>query len=245
LAAGKKHGVLRGVAEHRGGEQLKEAPWRAGWRAARANLVPGLIVQAAMVGILLAWRYHPGTREFLESLARLKSDLGWIYSGIASAVAGALIPEFMRWLLFQRGRWTVANGRELLFAAPFWCAMGVAVDFFYRAQARWFGDEASLAVVVPQVIVDQFLYNPLFATPVTVWMYAWKNGGYRWKPEFFTARFYLHRVVPALFATWGVWIPVVTVLYMLPETVQIPLFALALSMWVMIISWMAREKAHS
>jgi hypothetical protein len=233
--------VFRGVADD-GAEAKREAPWLAGMRAVRANLLPGLIVQAGMVGVLVAWSVHDPTRALLEDLAAIKGRWGWIYSGLAAVVAGAVIPELMRWLVFQKGRWEIGNFRELCFAAPFWCGMGVAVDFFYRAQASWFGDEPVLAVVLPQVLVDQFVYNPVFATPVTVWLYAWKNGGYRWKREFFTGAFYLSRVVPALFATWGVWIPVVTVLYLLPETVQIPLFALALSMWVMIISWMARER---
>ena len=47
-----------------------------------------------------------------------------------------------------------------------------------------------------------------------------------------------------LFATWGVWIPVVTVLYMLPEPVQIPLFSLALSLWAILYAWMSEEQAR-
>ena len=219
----------------------REAPWRAGLRAGRANLVPGLIVQSAMVGLMLAYYFHPPTRELMEGMAETKRRWGYGYSALAGVVAGALVPEGMRWLLFQKGRLRRRNLAELAFAMPFWCGMGLAVDLLYRGQARWFGDEAVPSVVVPQVLVDQFVYNPLFAAPVTVWLYAWKNGGYRWRREFLTLRYYRDRVVPALFATWGVWIPVVTVLYLLPEPVQIPLFALALSLWVMLYSWMAAE----
>ena len=45
-----------------------------------------------------------------------------------------------------------------------------------------------------------------------------------------------------LFATWGVWIPVVTILYSLPALLQIPLFGLALSMWVMLYTWMSEQR---
>jgi hypothetical protein len=48
--------------------------------------------------------------------------------------------------------------------------------------------------------------------------------------------------VPTLFATWGVWIPVVTILYSLPSLLQIPLFGLALSMWVILYTWMSEQQ---
>jgi hypothetical protein len=49
-------------------------------------------------------------------------------------------------------------------------------------------------------------------------------------------------VVPTLFANWGVWIPVVSILYSLPLPLQIPLFGLALSLWVMIYTWMSERR---
>jgi hypothetical protein len=198
-----------------------------------------------MLVVFVAHAFHPPTQRVLEFLGEVKADWGWIYSCLAAIVAGAVIPEVLRFLWFQRGRWNQENLRELGFSVPFWGVMGTAVDFFYRWQVIWFGDEAAPSVVVPQVVVDQFIYNPLFAAPVSVCLYEWKNSGYRWRRELLTARFYRERVVPVLFATWGVWIPLVTVLYLLPEPVQTPLFALALSLWVLILSWMAREGKNS
>lgn len=222
-------------------EHRREAPWKAGLRAARANVVPGLIVQAAMVALLLTYYFSPSSRAWFDGIADVKQRWGFGYSAMAGIIAGAVLPELMRWLVLQKGRLRRTNFIELLFGVPFWCFMGVVVDQLYRWQAVWFGDEPTPSVVIPQVIVDQFVYNPLFAAPVTVWLYAWKNRGYRWRAEFFTLRYYRDHVVPLLFATWGVWIPIVIVLYMLPEPVQIPLFALALSIWVMLVSWMAAE----
>ena len=194
-----------------------------------------------MVAILLGYFFHPPLRELLERLAEVKARWGYAYSALAGIVAGAVVPELMRWLVLQRGRFGPGNLRELIFAVPFWCGMALVVDLLYRGQALLFGDEPTPVVVIPQVLVDQFVYNPLFAAPVTVRLYAWKNGGYRGQRRFSPAGYYRERVVPALFATWGVWIPVVTVLYTLPEPVQIPLFALALSLWVMLYSWMSQR----
>ena len=220
----------------------REAPWRAGLRAARANVVPGLMVQAVMVSLLLAYFHHPPTRELLERLAEVKSRWGYSYSALAAIVAGAVVPELLRVFVFQKGKFGRHNFSNLVFTAPFWAGMGMLVDAFYRLQAMWWGDEATVAVVVPQVLLDQFVFSPLLTAPLTTWLYGWKNRGYRWRKGVFTAGYYRDHIFPTVVAIWGVWIPIVTVLYTLPETLQIPLFSLALSMWVMLYTWMSEEK---
>ena len=81
---------------------------------------------------------------------------------------------------------------------------------------------------------------------MTVWAYEWKNrkfatGGVS---AFFTLAFYRTTVLPTLIASWGVWIPVVTIIYSLPSLLQIPLFGLALSFWVLLVTYItaARQK---
>jgi hypothetical protein len=223
----------------------RDAPWMAGLRAARANLLPGLIVQGLMLGLLLAYWFYPPTTLLLDRLALVKQHWGYGYSAVSSIIAGALIPELLRIAVFQNGRISRKNGTNLLFTVPFWCAMGIIVDAFYRAQAVWFGADAAFPVVAKKVLVDQFIYNPLFAAPCTAILYDWKNRGYGFHglTEFFTIRYYRTVVVPTLFATWGVWIPIVTILYSLPSLLQIPLFGLALSLWVMLYTWMSERRA--
>ena len=224
----------------------REAPWLAGLRAARANVVPGLIVQAMMLAVLLAYYFYPPTRIRLDELAEIKAHWSYGYTAISSIIAGALIPELLRIFVFQKGRIRRPNFENLIFTVPFWCFMGVVVDFFYRCQAGWFGSEVSFPVVLKKVLVDQFLYNPLFAAPVTAWLYDWKNRGFLSQGigAFFTAGYYRDFIVPTLFATWGVWIPVVSILYSLPSLLQIPLFGLALSLWVMLYTWMSEQRKH-
>ncbi len=221
-------------------------PWTAGLRAARANVAPGLIVQSLMLATLLAYYFYPPTRHWLDELAAIKERWGYGYTAVSSIIAGAVIPELLRIFVFQKGRIRRSNFENLLFTVPFWCMMGVVVDFFYRCQAGWFGAEVTFVVVLKKVLVDQFLYNPLFAAPASGWLYDWKNRGYRFEgiSVFFTARYYRDVVVPILFATWGVWIPVVTILYSLPSQLQIPLFGLALSMWVVLYTWMSEQRAR-
>jgi hypothetical protein len=215
----------------------------AGIRAARANVVPGLIVQAAMLALLLAYYFFPPTTVWLDSLAALKSRWGFFYSVVASIAAGALVPELLRILVFQKGRVTAANGRNILFTIPFWSVMALCVDLLYRGQAIWFGNEATLEVVVKKVLVDQFIFSTIVSGPLTVWFYDFKNRGrHATSPrKFLTVAHYREAVVPVMFATWGVWIPLVSIIYSLPSLLQIPMFALALSLWVILYTWMSEQ----
>ena len=222
----------------------REAPWMAGLRAARANFVPGLILQGIMLGLLLAYYFYPPTTRLLNHLAEFKGKWGYGYSAIAAVIAGAVIPEVMRVAVFQKCRIRRANLSNLLFTAPFWCMMGLIVDAFYRGQAVVFGFEANFRVVAAKVLVDQLLYSPLVASPLTCWLYDWKNSGYSTEGvrRYLTPVYWRDIIVPVIFANWGVWIPVVCILYSLPSLLQIPLFALALSLWVILYTWISEQR---
>jgi hypothetical protein len=225
----------------------REAPWLAGIRAAKANLIPGLIVQGIMLTLLLCYYFYPPTTRWLNQLAQLKGEFGYGYTFVASVIAGALVPEIMRIVVFQKGRFIRRNFSNLLFTIPFWGITGMIVDLFYRMQEHWFGAEVTFTVVLAKVVVDQFIYNPLIAAPSGAWLYDWKNSDYSIKgiSRFFTATYYRYVIIPILFATWGVWIPLVTIIYCLPSLLQIPLFALALSLWVMLFTWISEQRANS
>ena len=223
----------------------REAPWMAGLRAARANVVPALIVQGIMLALVLGYYFYPPTTRLLDQLAALKGAWGYGYSALAAVIAGGIVPEIMRVLVFQKGRVLRVNFSNLLFTIPFWGLTGMMVDLLYRCQEWWFGSEASLGVVAAKVLVDQFIYNPLIAATTGAWFYDWKISGYSFRNlgRFLTLRYYRAVIVPILFATWGVWIPLVAIIYSLPPLLQIPLFALALAMWVMLFTWISEQRA--
>lgn len=209
-------------------------------------MIPGLILQALMLTLLLGYYFQPATTDWLDHLADSKLRWGFGYSALSAVIAGALIPEIMRILVFQKGRARRFNLANLLFAIPYWCFMGMLVDACYRTQALIFGAEPTFQVVIVKVLCDQFLYSPFVATPLTCWLYDWKLSGYRLagSRRFLTLAFARDVMVPVIFANWGVWIPVVAVLYSLPSTLQIPLFGLALSLWVMLLTWMSERWNH-
>jgi hypothetical protein len=219
-------------------------PFSAGFRAARANLIPGLIIQVLMVALVLAYYFFPAAHAWFAALAAAKGRWGFAFSFSTSVLAGAVLPAALTIVVVQRGRVTRGDLTGLVFLCLFWGMDGVIIDAFYRLQAVIFGAHADLPVVVKKVLVDQFIYNPLFAAPYTVACFEFKNQGYRpgRTGHVFTGRFYREQVVPALCATWAIWIPVTSAIYALPSLLQIPLFALALSFWSLLVTYITSRE---
>jgi len=222
---------------------ISNNPLRAGLLSARANLLPGLIVQSVMAIIVAMYYLYAPAHAWLLLVADAKARYGFGFSIAGAIVAGAFVPELLRIACFQHGKPRVENARNLLFTIPFWAFNGFMVDALYRGQALWFGTAVTSIVIVKKVLVDQFIYNVVYAAPVTAIGYHWKNEGYSWANarSWFTRAYYAERILPALVATWGVWIPLVSLIYALPSLLQTPLFTLALSLWVMIYTWMAEQ----
>lgn len=218
-----------------------------GLRAARANFWPGLGLQVVMLLIVAAYFRADWAKPWFDRLAVIKARDGFAFSMAASMLAGAVLPEVLSVIFFQGGRPTRRNRDNLWFGVVFWAFSGLCIDLFYREQAVWFGTQPTMAVLVKKVMVDQFVYSALFAVPIAVWSYAWKNRRYRTDHlgEFFTTRFYSEKILPTLVANWGVWIPGTTLIYCLPSLLQIPLFNLALTFWSLMLAYINAGGGHS
>lgn len=197
-----------------------------------------------MIGTVVAYYHAPSARGIFDALAAWKGQWGYFYSSVSAVIAGAVIPELLRILVFQKGRPDHRNLGNFLFAAIFWGYNGMQVDALYRLQAVVFGSEADFFTVLKKVLVDQLLYCPLLAAPLSVIAYDWRAHHFRREvlPGFFTREYYRNSILPTLFANWGVWIPIVSALYALPSLLQIPLFSLALSLWVILFTWMSEQR---
>jgi hypothetical protein len=221
------------------------SPLMIGWEAARANARPALIIQALMLGLAIAYYTNPKVAETLRNLAEFKQEHGLPFVIIASILAGAIIPEIFLILFFQRGRPHLGNLRNLAFTIPVWGFDGSLVDLLYRIEAHWLGDVATAPVVAGKILIDQFGYNVFFAAPFGVLTYEWKNSGISLQPvrDLFTWRHYRDKIIPTLVATWAVWIPLMAIIYSLPLALQFPLFGLALSFWVLLLTYMTNRFA--
>ena len=218
-----------------------------GWEAARANLAPALLLQGLMLALLLGYYFSPAVAERLNDLAAYKERHGITFVIVAAILAGAIVPELFLIFFFQRGRVSRRNLRNLLFTVPIWAFDGCLVDLLYRSEAAWLGNVVTLPVVLGKIALDQFGYNPFFAAPFGVLTYEWKNSGFSLDSlvRGFSWAHYRDKVIPTLLATWSVWIPLMAIIYSLPLALQFPLFGLALTFWVLLLTYMTNSFAAS
>lgn len=206
--------------------------------AAKANLLPGLLLQCLMLVFFSLYVAHEGTRHFLEQVAKVKQEAGYGFSFFSYVLAAALLPEILRIAFFQSGRPTRRNLWLFLTAAPFWGLMGIAVDLLYRMQGVWFGTGSGWMTVAPKVVVDQFLFSPFISAPAIVGYFLLRDEGFRpaaWR-RILCADFFLGKVFPVAVAGWCVWIPGVILVYSMPPLLQIPVAVFIQIFWVLLLT---------
>lgn len=146
-----------------------EAPWRAGVRGARANLLPGIALQLGALALVIAYYRHAPTRETLERLAAWRTELGLTYSIVSTALFAGLIPMLYLWANpATRATYNVRQGAWLTF---FWAYKGLEIDLWYRLLAHVIGEGADARTIAIKTFLDQFVYCPIFAVPLTMFGY--------------------------------------------------------------------------
>lgn len=216
--------------------------WARPLEAARANLIPGLILQAFAVSVILLYYNHAGTHDALDAVAAFKERFGYLYSLLATILFGAAIP-FLYMRLHPASR-AHTPWSHLLFLTLFWGWKGVEVDFFYRFQGWFWGPGIDPLTITKKILLDLFLYCPLWATPTTILLLHWKETGFD-TPALLRLpkrRFLRDNLFTALVATWSVWLPAVIAIYSLPSALQMPLFNIVLCFFSLLIITFTRRR---
>lgn len=210
-----------------------------GAAAVKANLVPGLILNAVAVAIGAAYAWHQGTQAVFESVGELKARSPWLFAACSTMLFGGLLPVVLQRLgAARREPWAY-----LLFLLPFWAYKGLEVNALYALQAWLFGHEPSAGVVALKVVADQLVYVTIWATPSQVLVYQWMDARFRAGPvaaDLRRGRYYLRRCVPVLVTNWALWTPAVAVLYQLPTELQLLFQNLILCLWVLLLSFLTK-----
>ena len=97
---------------------------------------------------------------------------------------------------------------------------------------------SSLAAALRSLPI-QLIYSPPWATPSVLAAYNWKDCNFsftRWWPLVSCRHFWLWRVPENLVSGWMVWIPAVSMIYILPASLQIPLFNIVLCFWSLVLT---------
>jgi hypothetical protein len=226
----------------------EKTPLLIGLRAAKANLVPGMIVQALMAILLIAYYAYPAVHAWLQTLAQAKATGGLLFSIGTGAMAGGILPEFLVILVFQGGKIRRENLQNLMFTIPYWAFDAFLVDLFYRYQAVLFGSQVEFFTVFKKVLLDQLVFTPFITVPIGMACYEWRNQNYslRGMIRVLTPGYYKTKSFPALIACWGLWVPMVAIIYSLPSLLQFPMFSLGLTLWVMLFNYItASQKKKS
>ena len=212
-------------------------------RAIRRNLLPGLLLQMTAVTTIALYFGSSTAHAWMDGIGEAKLRYGYRFSALSTLLFGGVIPFLVQW---GTGRADAKSRiRQFLFYALFWSWKGIEVDAFYRFQAFIFGAGASFGVIVEKMLVDQFVYNPLWAGPTQVWFFLWKDCGFsraRMRPRF-VEQSLGRRLVIVLFSSWIVWIPTVAVIYALPSALQVPLFNLVICFWSLLLTSLSRRDA--
>jgi len=205
--------------------------------ALKQNLLPGLVLQCFALAIVLIYFFVPASQPVYAWFGVLKHDYGFIYAFVATAFFGGFIPFVYLWATkrIDPSRNALAL---LVFYVIFWGLKGIEVDFFYQLQGSWFGYENNLKTIATKVAVDQFLYSALWAAPTITIAYLWVEHGFNVRAcgAALTKSFFFVKIPTVIFSNWLVWIPAVSIVYSMPQDLQIPLFNIVLCFWVLILA---------
>jgi hypothetical protein len=219
---------------------VTEAPWQAGLRGARANVIPGIILQILALALVIGYYNLAQVHAALDRLMAVRQSSGVAFGIVSTALFGGVIPFLYLWLdgtaRHVKPRYSWAQG---LAVTAFWAYKGLEVDFWYRLQARMVGSGHEVATVAIKVFLDQFVYCPVLAVPVTAVVYGLVENHGDWGGllcDIRAHRWYRRKVLPVLISNLGVWVPAVAVIYAMPTPLQLPLQNIVLCFFTLIVA---------
>jgi len=222
---------------------IREAPWQAGLRGARANLVPGLVLQAVALALVLAYYFHPSTRAVFEQVMAFRARTGFAFGIVSTGLFGGLLPYF--YLRSSPDSRSQYGWRQALLLTGFWGYKGLEIEIWYRILAHVVGTGHDMLTIVTKSFLDQLVYCPVYAVPLTVLAYKWNALDFDLRgvwTDFRTPGWYARSVLPTLIANIGVWIPAVAIIYALPTPLQLPLQNLVLFFFTLLLAHLNRRR---
>ena len=224
---------------------VDEPVWRAGLRGARANLVPGLALQAAAVALVLAYYRWPAAQAVLRQATELRGQFGVLFPIAITTLCGGVIP-----FLYLRAQPATREAHpwgDLRFFMIYWAYRGFEIDLLYRVLAHTVGTGHDVGTLVAKVMIDQFVYCPLVAVPGMVLAFGWRAEGYSWSRlrARMRGRFLRHEILPLFIANCAVWIPAVSAIYALPLPLQLPLCNVVLCFYTLLVAHFSAHQAQA
>lgn len=211
---------------------------KKGLSAAKKNAVAGIFLQIIAVTLIILYYKNAAVKQFLDQVGVWNVQWSPWFGVIMTTLFGGVIPLLIE--AFQARR-TGRNQKTLLQIITtllLWASNGFIVVKFYEFQAGLFGDAQDFLTVLKKVLVDQFIYVPLYIIPVFTLFFLWRDvhfSGRRLREEL-REKSFLDRALPLMISNWSVWIPAVCVIYAFPLSLQLVLMNLILVFWSLILT---------
>ena len=212
--------------------------WLSVWRITKdsmvANVVPAFVLWLFAVTLAVVYCLSPWMRDALDHLSRWQERNGWLAAFLSQFLFCGLVPCVF--LLTVR---SIVIDRPIVksLVQSIWCgAMGMACWWFYGLQCKLFGTGHDIATLLCKTAFDQFVWTVVVVAPLSSVFYVWLGHDFSIMATVKTCRtgFVRRVVMPNLVANWGVWIPVVMMVYTLPRSLQIHMLSIVSSLWVLI-----------
>ncbi len=220
----------------------RPAPWRAGLHSARVNLAPGLVLQAGALALVVAYYHHAPTQAVLARLTAWRAHATVVFPILSTGLFGGLLPFlYLRSRAETRHRYTWPQGLAI---TAFWAYKGFEIDLLYRLLARFVGLGHDVATIAAKTTLDQLIYCPIFAVPVTVLAYDWVEARFdrhAIAADLRAGGWYRRRVLPMLISNLGVWVPAVCIIYSFPTPLQLPLQNVVLCFFTLMLAHLSRQ----
>ena len=218
---------------HHGKMASGSSPWQIGVRAARANLIPGFVLQLVALTLVLAYYKSTTFNAMLDVLAGWQVHYGIGFSIFTRMLTNGLVPALFCALvphLHMRNPW-----RSSVFLVAWWGFMGAATHVFYAFQAWLWGDQAGVGTVLLKTATDMLVYSPFLASPINAIAHLWQDAGFSSTAtvQQLGPGWYRRIVLPNQVPGWAFWAPCLLGLYSLPTPLQMPLAALLGCFWAL------------
>jgi hypothetical protein len=199
-----------------------------------ANLLPGLCLQLFALTIGLSYFYWPASQPTFQFFADLKAEYGVVYAAISTALFGGLLPFIYMYL---SGKIRFLPIQQLIFYVLIWALLGSVINAFYNFQVVLFGDGNDWLTIVKKTAFDQFVFSTFLTGPFIALAFLWKDQQFNWqKAKMQFADLIKVQIPTTVVTTWIIWIPAVSLIYMMSSNLQIPLFNLVLCFFVLILA---------
>jgi hypothetical protein len=227
------------------GASLVEAVSK-GIHSASENLAVMAVLLAAMSLVVALYYFVPSCAAILTWYGNWQAAGGIVRAALVAGFAGGILSEISVVYVRDQGRWSLDHLENMAFRFVVFFIGGLAVYELYQWQAVWFGNGISWRVLLPKVLVDQFIFSAFWSTPYQSITFRWHALRYstaELRSEL-GLRFVLEHMLPVLVTNWMFWIPGVTLVYAMPLILQMPLNVFATAIWSVLLAGLAKSPAR-